>query len=191
MDAALFTNGQRHTKCLQSLQDEVNRSHETFLKHYRDAYSDPALPPIWAVCEVLSLGQLSQWLDNLKRRQDRQAIAQDFGFDEVVLCAFAHHLATVRNLCAHHSRVWNRKFTVKMKLPTRPAIAVDQFNPTQDRKVYNTLRMLALLLERISPQASWKTRLIRLLATMPPDTPQAMGFPKDWQALPAWAAAQA
>lgn len=141
-------------------------------------------------CEVLTLGQLSQWLDNLKHRQDRQAVAQAFGIDEVVLCAFAHHLATVRNLCAHHGRVWNRKFTIKMKLPTRPAIAAAQSNPAQDRKVYNTLLMLALLLDRICPQTTWKTRLVRLLATMPPATPETMGFPSGWQTLPVWVAAQ-
>jgi abortive infection bacteriophage resistance protein len=121
LDGSLFTNAGRHAKCLQSLQDEVTRSHETFIKHYLNTYTTPALPPIWAVCEVLTLGQLSQWLDNLKRRADRQAIAQALGFDEVVVCAFAHHLATVRNLCAHHSRVWNRRFTIRMKLPRYPS----------------------------------------------------------------------
>lgn len=190
LDAALFSNGQRHTKCLQTLQDEVGRSHETFIKHYRETYKDPALPPIWVACEVLTLGQLSQWLDNLKHRQDRQSVAQAFGFDEVVLCAFAHHLATVRNLCAHHSRVWNRKFTIKMKLPTRPANTLAWFNPAQDRKVYNTLLMLALLLDRISLHSNWKKRLVKLLATMPPGTPEAMGFPNGWQELPVWASAQ-
>lgn len=186
LDGALFGNIARYTKCLQTLQDEVLRSHEAFIKHYRDTYTAPALPPIWAVCEVMTLGQLSQWLDNLKHRKDRQAIAQAFGFDEVVLCAFVHHLATVRNLCAHHSRVWNRKFTIKMKLPTRPAATATWFNPDQDRKLYNTLLMLALLLDRICTSSTWKQCLLRLIATMPADTPQTMGFPKGWQTLPAW-----
>ena len=190
LDATLFANGQRHTKCLQTLQDEVGRSHETLIKHYRETYNDPPLPPVWVACEVLTLGHLSQWLDNLKHRQDRQSVAQTFGFDEVVLCAFVLHLATVRNLCAHHSRVWNCKFTIKMEFPTRPTTATTWFNPAQDRKVYNTLLMLALLLDRISLHSTWKTRLVRLVATMPPATPEAMGFPNGWQGLPIWAAAQ-
>jgi abortive infection bacteriophage resistance protein len=187
LDTAIFASTPRQARCLQSLQDEVVRSKETFLKHYRDTYADPALPPIWAVCEVLTLGQLSQWLDNLKLRSDRQAVAQALGFDEVVICAFAHHLATVRNLCAHHSRVWNRKLTIKMKIPTRPTAVAAWFNPTQDRKIYNTLLMLVLLLERISPDSSWKARLMQLMATMPLGTAQAMGFPDGWQTFPVWA----
>ncbi len=59
-------------------------SHETFIKHYLETYTEPTMPPIWVVCEVMTLGQLSQWIDNLKRRNDRQAIAQLLGFDEVV-----------------------------------------------------------------------------------------------------------
>jgi hypothetical protein len=162
---------------LQSLQDEVKRSHETFIKHYLNTYTNPAPPPIWAVCEVLTLGQLSQWLDNLKYRPDRQVIAQALGFDEVVVCAFAHHLATVRNLCAHHSQVWNRKFTVRMKLPRHPRHVLPWFNVQEDHKVYNTLLMLTLLLERVCPDNTWKSRLVRLIAQMPAGTTDAMDFP--------------
>lgn len=189
LDVTLFADAVRHTKCMQSLRDEARRSHETFIKHYHQTYTHPALPPIWAVCEVLTLGQLSQWLDNLKRRSDRQAIAQALGFDEVVVCAFAHHLATVRNLCAHHSRVWNRKFTIRMKLPRRPNHVTPWFNAREDHKVYNTLLMLALLLEHICPDSTWKSRLMRLIDQMPNDTTEAMGFPSDWRLYPVWASA--
>lgn len=186
LDRALFSDAGRHSRCLQSLTEEVTRSQETFVKHYRETYSEPGMPPIWAVCEVLTLGQLSQWLANLKRRADRQAIAQSYGFDEVVLCAFSHHLATVRNLCAHHSRVWNRKFTIRMKLPERPAQTASWFNVDQGQKLYNTLLMLSLILERICPDSTWKRRLVGLVATMPGSTPEAMGFPDGWQHLPPW-----
>jgi abortive infection bacteriophage resistance protein len=81
LDTTLFRDQQRHEKSLLALQNEVARSHETFIKHYADTYTDPALPPIWAICEVMTLGQLSQWLDNLIKRTDRQAIAHIFGFD--------------------------------------------------------------------------------------------------------------
>jgi len=183
----LFADHQRYEKCLTQLKDEVARSHETFIRYYRETYSEPQLPPIWAVCEVLTLGQLSQWFDNLKRRSDRRAIAQAFGVDESVLRAFAHHLAVVRNLCAHHSRVWNRKFTIRMKLPRHPADMANWFNAAEDRKVYNTLLMLALLLNRATPGSTWKQRLLELLATMPEGTTEAMGFPESWREFEVWA----
>jgi abortive infection bacteriophage resistance protein len=134
----------------------------------------------------MTLGQLSQWLDNLKLRTDRQAITQPLGFDEIVMCAFAHHLAAVRNLCAHHSRVWNRKLTISMKLPKHPASVAAWFNGTEDRKIYNTLLMLTQLLDKVSPYSTWKHRLLDLLATMPADSSDQMGFPQDWQKYAVW-----
>lgn len=186
LDQGLFANRDRYEKCLRQLEDEVARSHETFVRHYRDTYSDPPMPPIWAVCEVLTLGQLSQWFDNLRHRPDRQAVAREFGVDEIVLRAFAHHLASVRNLCAHHSRVWNRKFTIRMKLPRSPAETANWFNAAEDRKVYNTLLMLALLLRRVNPDSKWRNRLVELLASMPESTPAAMGFPVAWRDFEIW-----
>lgn len=56
----------------------------------------------------------------------------------------------------------------------KPALSVDE--------------QLALLLERISPDSRWKVKLLQLIATMPPETPEAMGFPAGWQALAVWAA---
>ena len=114
LDAEIFKPGTMHQNCMFSLDEELVRSKETFVQHYQKKYSKPTRPPIWAICELLTLGQLSKWLSNLKLRQDRQAIAARFGLDELVVCAFAHHLTHVRNLCAHHSRVWNRKLTFTM-----------------------------------------------------------------------------
>ena len=186
LDRGLFQDMNRYDRCLQNLQDEVKRSHETFIKHYQSTYTEPNLPPIWAVCDVLTLGQLSQWMGNLKLRGDRQAIAQTYGFDEVVLCAFSHHLATVRNLCAHHSRVWNRKFTIRMKLPSKPSEVAGWFNKDEGQKIYNTILMLSLMLDHIRPDLTWKRQLMELISSMPSGTTDAMGFPKDWPTLPPW-----
>ena len=63
-----FRNGTRFRsvenfhRCLDALQEEVDRSHETFIEHYRRNYERPKLPPIWAACEVMTLGQLSRWM---------------------------------------------------------------------------------------------------------------------------------
>ncbi|HEX8255638.1 MAG TPA: Abi family protein, partial [Thermoanaerobaculia bacterium] len=89
---------------LHSLQEEADRSDETFMQHFRDQYSETR-PPSWAVCEVMTLGQLSKWFTNLRPMQTRGAIAAAFGVDERVLQSWLHHLTYVRNVCAHHSRL--------------------------------------------------------------------------------------
>ena len=186
LDKTLFANEIRYERCMRFLRDEVERTHESFIAQYRETYLSPALPPIWAICEILSFGQLSQWADNLRHRADRQRIFKIFGFDEVVMCAFMHHAATVRNLCAHHCRVWNRRFTVTMKLPSRPSESASAFNREAPAKVYNTLTMLGLLFDLITPGSSWRRRVVRLLDSGGEELEPEMGFPVGWRELPHW-----
>lgn len=186
LNTALFQDQAKYRRCLDALKEEIDRSHETFVEHYRITYSDPPLPPIWAACEVMSLGQLSKWIQNLRLRGHRQAIAAVYDLDESVLCSFLHHLSHVRNLCAHHSRVWNRRFTFTMKIPTRPLTLRPAFNPQADRRLYNSLVMLSHLVSTISPQSAWRRHLLDLFADHPQARPEYMGFPTDWRALTPW-----
>ena len=176
----VFQNSAIYEACLQNVDDELRRSKETFVQHYRDKYTQPSRPPIWAVSELLTLGQFSKWLGNVKLRNDRQAMAHRLGLDETVVCAFAHHLTHIRNLCAHHCRVWNRKLTFTMTLPKRPAELAAQFNVAEDRRIYNTLVMLAWCVRTITPDTTWPNRLHTLLSGRTPHELKAMGAPADW-----------
>jgi hypothetical protein len=64
---------------------------------------------------------------------------------------------------------------------------VQNFNDKQGKKIYNTLVMLALLLDVVNPNSGWKSRLFDLMASMPEGTDQAMGFPEGWsEELAVW-----
>ncbi len=186
LQMGLFHNQSMYSQCLKSLDEELERSKETFVKHYLDKYDQPSRPPIWAICELLTLGQLSKWLGNVKLRNDRQAMAYRVGLDEVVVCAFAHHLTHVRNLCAHHCRVWNRKLTFTMTLPKRPSELALQFNASEDRRIYNTLVMLAWCIRTISPDTTWPTRVRTLISERTAGEISAMGAPLDWAGRATW-----
>ena len=183
---AIFKNDGIHQRCLTILKEELKRSHETFVEHYQNHYTDPALPPIWAVVEVMSLGQLSKWVSGLTHGQDRQAIAKNYGIDEIVLTSFLHHLTIVRNVCAHHGRLWNRRFGFQAKLPKKPGQLHQSLNLQQPKHLYNTLVMLEYTMNIISPDHHWKGRLIALFEKHSIAKPAAMGFPNNWQALPIW-----
>lgn len=187
LDPSLFKTEKLHENCMVSLDEELARSKETFVQHYQKKYSKPTRPPIWAICELLTLGQLSKWLNNLKHRKDRQAIAARFQLDEVVMCAFAHHLTHVRNLCAHHSRVWNRKLTFTMTLPRRPSVLAGQFNSAEDRRIYNTLVMLTWCIRVMSPSSTWPARVKALLSTRSAGDLRSMGAPDSWVSQEPWA----
>jgi len=169
------------------LVKEYGRSRETFAEHYRSQYPTLTTPPMWVACELMSLGHLSRWLQNLAAPKDRQAIANAYGLDEKVLVSFAHHLTVVRNHCAHHGRVWNRKFSLKMLIPgKKPAGLSAVFNPDQDRRVYNTLAMLAYLMRHLNTDTRWPGKVKVLLHNYPHIKPMHMGFPVDWEQMPIW-----
>jgi len=172
---------------LDELRREYRRSRETFAEHYRVHYPQLETPPLWVACELMSLGHLSRWIQNLASPKDRQAIANAYGLDEKVLVSFAHHLTVVRNHCAHHGRVWNRKFSMTMLIPSKkPAGLAAAFNPKEPRRIYNTLSMLAYLMRQMKPGTQWPARLKALLLACPFINTRQMGFPDHWQTLSVW-----
>lgn len=184
LDVALAFHAGHWQTNLDKLQGEVTRSDEAFIKHLRTHYAE-ALPPVWAVCEVMSLGLLSRWFNNLKPMPTRRAIASVYGVDERVLESWLRHLSLVRNTCAHHSRLWNREFTITPLLPrNKPAGLAAQLQ-AGSRRLYNALVILLHCMDIIAPQHRWRSRLKTLIAQHGV-TVSAMGFPAGWELLPIW-----
>lgn len=184
LDPTLALNQYHWQNNLKRLTDEVTRSDETFIRHLMATYSEP-LPPVWAVCEVMSLGLLSRWYNSLKPMPTRRAIASVYGIDEGVLQSWLHHLSLVRNVCAHHSRLWNREFSITPQDPkSKPALLRGEF-VVGSRKLYNTLVILLFFMDTIAPQHQWRNRLKALIALHAAPV-EAMAFPQGWQHCSIW-----
>lgn len=174
-----------HPDAVASLIRAVEQSREIFILHLRSTY-DELLPPIWAVVEVMSLGQISRWLDNLLHASDRNVIAAGYDLDEALLTSALHHLTVVRNICAHHGRLWDRNIAIKSQLPRKnPAALVASLSHDDAGHTYNTLTMLGWLLDRISPGQTWIGRVAQHADGHPPAR-EMMGFPADYRSRPVW-----
>ncbi len=185
-DPANFRDHPLHTRQLATLDEELNRSDEVFVTHYRNKYGMNR-PPIWAACEVMSFGLLSRFYTNIRRDRDKKQIAQTYQLSIDSLKSLLEHTVYLRNLCAHHSRLWNRRFTVTVALPTsRPPALIPNFSPTQDRRLYNSLVLLIHMLQIIEPDSHWPLRLMDHIRRLDPKLIPNMGFPTDWQLLPIW-----
>lgn len=183
-----FKSPKIYKNTLKKLQEEVARSNEVFIHHLLNNYQE-TLPPIWASVEVMSLGQLSNWYGNIKLRQDAQTISKAYQLDSSILKTFLHHLTVLRNHCAHHARVWNKVFTVTIQKPkVTPKELATSFQTEQQprRKIYNTLVMMAWMLNIIQPDHDWTHRLKKLLVDYPNINTQQMGFPENWQSFSIW-----
>lgn len=190
LDPALFQDQGKYQAGLTNLQNDVKKSNEDFIRHFKAKYQE-TLPPIWAVVELMTMGQLSKWFSNIKTRQDRMAICQIYNLDEKVMTSFCEHLSLVRNIAAHHARLWNRDISKKMKIPTygpndlRSTLWLLPDTDRRLKKIYNTFTMTQYLMNVISPDNHWKERLKALITTHAIDSTK-MGFPPDWANRPLW-----
>lgn len=179
----------RHADWLNKLREESERSRELFVTHFRKNYAEFPDLPIWMATEVMSFGQLSRMFSGMDRT-DQRAIAPRYGIQPSILMSWMHHFVYVRNLCAHHSRLWDRVWAIKADLPAGKA-----WNPPLlpgNERLFSTMLMLFQLLKRcpaISQYAlHWRQRVHTHLAT-PPIAPQArnrMGLTPTWNQHPLW-----
>ncbi|HEX8395519.1 MAG TPA: Abi family protein [Longimicrobium sp.] len=150
-------------------------------KHYRRHYASPEHPPIWAMLEASTFGVLSRLFSGLALRH-RKTVALRFGFDERVLSSWFRSINLVRNLCAHHGRLWNTPMHVDQPLAAT-RLREEQI-PTD--RLYARLVAIAALIGMVDPSSDWKRRLASLLARYPSVPLAPMGIPPGWNTRPFW-----
>lgn len=189
MNSDLFKDPWQHQQDLATLSREIKKSKEVFIKHYRDQYSKPFLPPIWAIVEMMSFGQLSYWFSNTSNTEIKKEVMRSLKFPTIeVLEKVLHTLTPVRNTAAHHGRLWNRQFP--MTLPKikrlRERVVPNGAPNKQGHCIFNYLVIVEYLKSVINPTGQWKDRLMSLLGTVLDSDLKAMGFPEDWREREPW-----
>lgn len=170
---------------IDDLRKETQRADEVFIDHLTQKYAE-ALPPIWAVSEVMSFGLLSRWYKSLRVNSVRKAIAARYQVYPDVLESWLQHFTVVRNNCAHHSRLWNRWFDrVALMIPKRHAVLEGEFFAPKN-KLYNSLLVLAFLMRTITGDDSWKQSLLTLIDANLTVPLADMGFPENWRTMAIW-----
>lgn len=174
---------------MSSLQGEVERSKEDFLLNHFKKYDDPPMPPVWKTLEVASFGTLSKLYCNMADTSVKKAVARSFGLPQYkYLESWIRSISVLRNYCAHHARVWNRRFPLMPSLPkTLPLNWIDS-ERVLTMKMYAQLSIALYLEQSISVNSSVKDRLLALLVSLPGARLKAMGFPEDWRKQELWGA---
>lgn len=199
-----FRDRTKHTGLLQMVRsscenrlqgspdaDEDTLVHRSALEHYLTTYSSPELPPSWLMVETLTIGQLTSTYRNLNLRADRTAIARSVGLPAPVLESWLQTYVRVRNICAHHGRLWNVGLGVYPAIPTSRSVSwLVQTNPLPERsrrRLYPVLVSLQAVLDVVSPRSGWAGRLHELLRARPPMNRAGMGVPEGWVDDAFWA----
>lgn len=155
------------------------------MTHNKAKYGLPVA--IWVACEVWDFGCMSTLFAGLKTA-DQDAIAQSYGVsDGRVFASWLRGLNYLRNVCAHHSRLWNRNIVEEPRLPALGEIAALDGFIGDSKSALRTRPFLLLcicqhLMQVTNPSSTWGRRLKQHLVGEFPDpthlglTLQGMGM---------------
>jgi len=180
-----------HAVWLLKLEGEASRSSDEFIRHFKNKYRGFPTIPVWMLTEVMTLGALSFFYKGLQNNQkagieDKKAVAKHFNIHHKRLGNWLHTLTYIRNICAHHSRLWNRELAIRPD-QNKAAEWSPPVTPRNDR-IFYILLMLRHLLRGTDNGDSWATDATTLLEKIAINERwrTAMGMPENWKEHPIW-----
>ena len=184
-NTTLFTDAEKYQTTLAKIYNELSRSDEEFIIAFKSGYSNP-LPPSFITLEITSFGTLSRLYENLKPGKSRKEIANTFGLSDRVFVSWLHSFVYIRNVCAHHARLWNRPLQIQPLFPRCTQYSWLSDNTIRNNRVYYALSMIIYLLNTVNPNHTFKQKLESLFLKYPNVDRAAMGFPAGWRDEPLW-----
>lgn len=182
-----FYNAEFFEESLNDIDKELDRTKEIFIESHFDKYGRENRPPAYKTLEVLSFGCLSKLYSNLKNditAKDR--IANEFNLpNKDFLRSWLQSFNIVRNIIAHHSRLWNRN----IHFPPKSLYKTD-YNfieiPEDKHSLYHCLSCILFVLNKVSEGHTVKEKIIELIDETPIINTSEMGFPENWREQSLW-----
>lgn len=182
---------------LEKLRREFARSQEVFAKDfrekhpskYKDHWESDANPDAWLILETATFGTLSKIYKNLKHQLPQKAkIANKMGFySHKDLSSCLEAVANIRNIVAHHARIWGRTMVKRPAYPLKTVHPfVIDFKSMQDRKPFYIMSVMLYMSKVINPQCAFKEKLIGLFDRYPNIPLRLLGFTEFWRNEPVW-----
>lgn len=177
----------RYNDFMSKCRKAFNRSREPFVMHFKEKYGDEhALPPYWMLVNIMDFGMVVSLYKGAPV-DVRNKIASSLGVTSKVLDSWLVTLNTVRNICAHHGRLWNRQIGTKPRIPNvEKDVRWHKPYEVSNGKVFGTLTILSCLLTYIAPNTHWRERLFNLIDGMDEEHLESMGLAEGWQECPFW-----
>jgi len=159
---------------MQTIQRETQRSQEAFVTHFKEKYHSGILP-IWMVVEIISFATLSKFFKALK--PEHETLTSKFDIPPKVLKNWLHFINHIRNICAHHGRLWNKQFAIKALIPKK----ITKFDGVRNDKIFMLIMILQHMFKGLDTADGFKDKIRALLAEYPEIKISDMGFPIDWE----------
>ncbi|MBO1741298.1 Abi family protein [Leifsonia sp. TF02-11] len=141
----------------------VQERDEIFIQHH---VSNGEPVPFWAAVEVISMGTFSRLLRALRDKSVLEPVAKSVKIDDVPkLLQAVQNITFLRNIAAHHGRVWNRRFDGNVTLPEIALNIKRAYLHPQTPAAGITL--LASLVDQIEGSVDYSKFLLDLVHSIP------------------------
>jgi len=179
-----------HQNTINTLKKEFNRSQEIFIKDQRKRYPNIEADS-WKILEVASMGTLSKLYKNLNHQlPEKSLISNEMGLNfHNELSSWLESVTYLRNIIAHHSRLWNRSM-VKIPIqeinnPKSPWLNYPLL-PVQIKKPFLIITTMIYLSNEVTPQHQLKDKILNLFDSTSNIPIYKLGFLNNWQKHPIW-----
>ncbi|ULJ60330.1 Abi family protein [Wielerella bovis] len=159
--------------------DRKSQIHKGFALHNKETYGTL---PIWVACEIWDFGAMSKLYAQMKPH-DKQTIEHEFNLFNDELSGHLKAFNFVRNIAAHHGRLWNKH------LINRPRISplIDANNPQWQKlnnqncrnHVFVIFCLMQCMLKVICPMSDWGVRFQAALKKFPNHSANTMEISLD------------
>lgn len=193
LDSNVFIDKDYHKNFIKELNEKIDKKIPEYkkhlmVKHHYKNYSDEL--PIYKAIELLTFGQTSKLFKNLKE-EDKNEIINKFKRKEHKLKSenFTSWLITlteIRNICAHHDILWNRRFEIKF-LKNKDWKDLICFITKEGKQVYSIFGVLLIFKTILLDEEIYNSCIVSLLELINTNaeiiSKNKIGFPENWETI--------
>ena len=175
---------------ISELQKEFNRSQEIFVQDHKKRYPNQDADA-WKLLEVASLGTLSKLFKNLKHQlPEKSTISKEMGLNlHSELSSWLEAITYVRNIIAHHSRLWSKNMVKTPIFNIKNPIGTwfqNPIKPVQLKKPFLIISCLVYQCKVIDKNNRIQKDILDLFNRYPSISIYKLGFLNYWDKEPIW-----
>lgn len=201
LDSSIFYDGryQKYSKTINKVKYYFSSSKEKFAEHFKENYFNDfspfhrELPPAWVAVELMTFGNILDLMNSVERNARQRLKMKRFSTKEVgvsdyeTLLNWLSVIKEVRNICCHHSRLFNKNIQACKKINNYLKfglldISIDGEVIRRHNRIYGAIAAMQVLMsfigyEKLGP------KLKALFEEFPIAKcfMDSMGFPQNWE----------
>lgn len=178
-----FISESHYNRFLDDIRADIEHcKEEAFIKHHKRKYG--SLLPSWVLVETLSFGKISKFFSSLSVPLQK-SISENYynNIRYTALNNLFEGLVILRNICAHHSRLYNRGISLKPDFSTKEINYLIK-QRYESGQIGSSLFFRLLVIIRLSPLPNIKediiTNIKQLCGKYPFVDLRYYGFKPNW-----------